>query len=575
MLGIYLRLSIEDEESNSIDNQLREGLAFAKKHHLKHKIYNEGKGVSGASALIARPVFKELLDDIEAGNINMVWSRNQNRISRSRVVFGKFLSAVDGKDVKVFFSDVEYDLNDPTAKLILGIFNEFNSYQVELQSQQTKKALLDNAKEGKAFGITPYGYTTDENGYFKINETESKIVKRIFALSLDGVGTRTIAQTLNDEGIPTRYNTINEGTITVKNKDTGKLTTRNKTAVRWAQNTVRGILKNTIYKGQRNWNDETFDLPQLQILDPHYWQKVNENLINNSNNRGKSVEHKYLLKGLLECFNCGRNYYGRTRVSKKDNYYMCSSKRYKNSTCNARSINIDVMESFIWDVMMSGNLYNKMIKTFADGGTEKRRNELSELIKSHRTKLDNLENERKRMINAVITGVLKENEVEGERKRITSAENDYSERLRKDSAELFELKNETRILEDINENLGYLKWNDEHYAKHLMRLDAKRKRDKAFKPSFNEKQRILKKYIRRILIGNDSGKSIYILTVKYNLPIADETYLIDYNYLSALNVNDMYFVPWNRELTRRFRPEKFIETNKNLIDYSVINWGSG
>ena len=72
----------------------------------------------------------------------------------------------------------------------------------------------------------------------------------------------------------------------------------------------------------------------------------------NRNNSGKKVNHKYLLKGLLECGICGRNMYGRTRENKKDHYYMCSSKRLKELKCSNRSINIDFIEKFIWEVVL-------------------------------------------------------------------------------------------------------------------------------------------------------------------------------------------------------------------------------
>lgn len=53
MLGIYTRLSKQDEESNSINNQLREGKQFATDFHYSDiKIYNEGEGVCWFNKII-------------------------------------------------------------------------------------------------------------------------------------------------------------------------------------------------------------------------------------------------------------------------------------------------------------------------------------------------------------------------------------------------------------------------------------------------------------------------------------------------------------------------------------------
>lgn len=208
-----------------------------------------------------------------------------------------------------------------------------------------------NAKEGKAHSsIYPYGYTKDENGFLVINEDEAKVVRRIYRDSLNGIGTNKIAENLTNEGIPTRYNKIGKGFIQTVNKDTGKITKTKKSDIRWSGNTIRSIIKNTIYKGERKFGGNIYESPA--VFDPKYWDKVNNNLSKNRNNSGKKVEHKYLLKGVLECGVCDRNMYGRSRISKKDHYYMCSSKRFKHLNCGNRSINIDFFEFWLWSYLI-------------------------------------------------------------------------------------------------------------------------------------------------------------------------------------------------------------------------------
>ena len=57
-LAIYVRLSKDDEESNSIENQIREGKDFASRQGLDYQVYNEGKGVSGTWSIEDRPALK-------------------------------------------------------------------------------------------------------------------------------------------------------------------------------------------------------------------------------------------------------------------------------------------------------------------------------------------------------------------------------------------------------------------------------------------------------------------------------------------------------------------------------------
>ena len=65
---------------------------------------------------------------------------------------------------------------------------------------------------------------------------------------------------------------------------------------------------------------------------------------------------------MLRCGRCGRNYYGRTRISKKDNYYTCSSKRITNHNCGNRSLNIDILDDIIWNKFIGNGELTKLIE---------------------------------------------------------------------------------------------------------------------------------------------------------------------------------------------------------------------
>jgi archaellum component FlaC len=141
------------------------------------------------------------------------------------------------------------------------------------------------------------------------------------------------------------------------------------------------------------------------IFDAQYWQQVNDNLKKNANNSGKVVSHKYLLKGLLRCGKCGRNMYGRTRVNKRDNYYLCSSKRYKNLNCGNRSINIDFLEKFIMSKFYGDyKLYDKVKEHFNSLNNNEELDRLGDKLKSHKAALKGLENKINKVMDAYEEG---------------------------------------------------------------------------------------------------------------------------------------------------------------------------
>jgi DNA invertase Pin-like site-specific DNA recombinase len=379
-IGIYTRLSRDDEQSSSIANQLREGKAFAKSKKFNNpKIYNEGGGVSGISDMESRPQLMQLIIDIKSGLISTVWMRSANRLDRNGLTFYVFIDAVKKNDVNVYFGDGDkLNFNDPATLLQSSILSSLNQYQAGLQSIQTKKALRDSANEGKAWGVIPYAYATDENKKIVINESQAKTVKKMFDLSLEGWGVGRISTYLNDNGIPTKYNGY-EGTMKNVNKYDKSVTTKDYKEIVWSAKTVLDILRNKWYIGTRIYSGVEYPTPP--IIDKVLFNKVGANLVKNRNNSGKKVEYRYLLKGLLRCGKCERNYYGRTRASKNDNFYMCSSKRVKALNCGSRAINIPYLETFvIKHLFQSKDLLNHL-KHLAndDNSLNELNNELTQL----------------------------------------------------------------------------------------------------------------------------------------------------------------------------------------------------
>lgn len=418
MLAIYTRLSVEDPKRNSssIKNQKREGKAFAKKHNLEYKIYDEGEGVSGAKPLDKRPILAQLMNDVDNGKIKALWARDRSRLARDSHLQALLNKSLEDASVDVYYEGKLYDHSDPTEKLIGIIKTGVNEFQRLNIKRQVKQTLRDSVIEGKAHGILPYGYMRDENKLLVVHDQEAEWVRKIFELSLKGNGTDKIAQFLNDSNVPTRLNG-HPGSLTLPNKRIVP-----KQSLKWAGNTVRNIIRNTIYKGKRNWSGEVFDCPA--IVDAEYWQKVNDNFKSNSNTRGRKVNHRYLLKGIIKCGRCGRNYYGRSRVDKSDHYYMCSSKRRGYENCGNRSINIGFIEELIWRHFFTDGVYLAYLKAHYQRVKETDQVKAIEAkIESLKADTKQLDRELENLIEAVRKGGLEEDDIRSSRTSIKSRKN--------------------------------------------------------------------------------------------------------------------------------------------------------
>ena len=89
--ALYLRLSRDDElqgESSSITTQRSMLRLYAKEHHLNVIDEYIDDGWSGTN--FERPSFQRMIEDIEAGKINCVVTKDLSRLGRNYIMTGQY-----------------------------------------------------------------------------------------------------------------------------------------------------------------------------------------------------------------------------------------------------------------------------------------------------------------------------------------------------------------------------------------------------------------------------------------------------------------------------------------------------
>ena len=113
--------------------------------------------------------------------------------------------------VRVFFylEDRERTLDSPIEKIMLSLTTFADELEREKARQRTYDAMLRKAKAGHVTGGRCFGDrnvdVVDASGNRshverQIEDQEAAVIRRIFALSVDGHGVKAIAKMLNDEG---------------------------------------------------------------------------------------------------------------------------------------------------------------------------------------------------------------------------------------------------------------------------------------------------------------------------------------------------------------------------------------
>lgn len=317
-VGLYMRLSREDgdkEESSSVTNQ-REMLKRYVSEQENFFIVKEyvDDGYTGTN--FDRPGFKQMIEDIEAGIIDTVITKDLSRLGRERLGVGhyseiyfpehniRYIALLDNIDT--YF---DAGMNDMAP--FKGVINDMYVRDI---SKKIRSSLIERKKAGNFLGVTaPYGYQKDPNNKFHliINEKEAEIVKRVFRLYLEGNGLTRIAQILTKDGVP----------VPGESRDIGK-TRRTALYSSWKQTTIRRILDNRVYLGElvqfkrRKINYKSkrrITVPEEEryicrgtheaIIDEESFNAVQNILKKNKSFKG--TKHDYLFKGLLFCSECG------------------------------------------------------------------------------------------------------------------------------------------------------------------------------------------------------------------------------------------------------------------------------
>lgn len=323
MLSIYCRVStdIQAEKGVSLESQESAGIELSRKLGLDYMIFKDA-GLSGSLPIDKRPGLESLIDHIQRGKITHLFVYDEDRLTRDVVQYHLLKSIFKEHNVRLYNINGYIDFTDDGVGLLGDMKNLFAAYERNKTRSRIKFTLEQSSKKGKWTGgkMLPFGYTKDSNKILIVNDSEAIWVKKIYEMCIDGIGTRRIANYLNEQGVKTR------------------------TDKKWADGTIHGILTNTIYYGDRRYKDTIIKAPS--IISKEIFKLAQESLKKNIHFTPVK-KYDYLLKGLVRCGFCGKTFYGRKRDTLKDNQYCCISSRYTKEFCGNRGINIDYLEGVV------------------------------------------------------------------------------------------------------------------------------------------------------------------------------------------------------------------------------------
>ena len=320
--GIYCRLSQDDGstgESGSIQTQKTLLTQYCQEHQIEIGGYYCDDGWSGTN--FDRPDFKRMLEDIEAGKINLVLVKDLSRFGREYAQMGLYIEHYfEEKGVRFISVAENIDSKNGTDNLVLPFTNVINSFYARQASTKTKAAHRARAKAGMYLGSrAPFGYLKDPNDrhHLIVDPEAADVVRSIFQMFAEGIGYVRMTKILRERKILNPQAYFNQN-----NPDYYKNSDYWRKPFDWHATSIRAILNNPVYLGKvvfgRRKTKGFFDKRCVEadesewivtenthepLISQELWDTVHQMM--QSRRRENSSGKVQPFAGLVKCADCG------------------------------------------------------------------------------------------------------------------------------------------------------------------------------------------------------------------------------------------------------------------------------
>ncbi|HVU63918.1 MAG TPA: recombinase family protein [Phycisphaerales bacterium] len=352
--AVYCRVSNDDGLSQaftSLDAQRASGEAFVQAHQgegwrcLPERF--EDGGYSGGT--LERPALQRLLEQVEAGEVDVICVYKLDRLTRSIRDFGTLAGVLEKKHVAIVSVTQSIDTGTSMGRLMMHVLLSFAAFERELASERTRDKIALTRQRGQwSGGRPPLGYDI-ANPTLVVNEPEAVQVRLLYGKYLEIRSLSKLIDWASERGI--------------KNKRWTSRSGESLGGCAFVKSTMAQLLSNPVYIGRVPHKGTTYPGLHPAIVDAQVFKRVQELLAENGRAGPSRVRNKFggILKGVLRCGRCGgAMVHGVTRKNNgiEHRYYSCLTKQaYGARRCAGGAVPAAQIERFVID---------KVRDTFAD-----------------------------------------------------------------------------------------------------------------------------------------------------------------------------------------------------------------
>ena len=270
--AIYTRKSSDeglDQAFNSLDAQREACEAYIKSQ--KHEgwkvlptMYDDG-GASGGN--LERPSLQRLLDDVDAGRVDMIVVYKIDRLTRSLNDFSKLIERLEKAEASFVSVTQAFNTSTSMGRLTLNVLLSFAQFEREVTAERIRDKIAASKKKGMWMGgRVPLGYKKRDGGLV-IDEAEAATVRSLFAEYLTLGCVRRLKGFADEQGLKTKRHKFLSG------QESG--------GVSFSRGRLYHLLSNPIYIGKIRHLEEVYEGLHDPILDTGLWDAVQQRLATN------------------------------------------------------------------------------------------------------------------------------------------------------------------------------------------------------------------------------------------------------------------------------------------------------
>ena len=361
---LYERLSRDDNmdgESYSIGNQKKLLIKVAKEKGYTNLVHFFDDGISGVT--MDRPGFADMIQQLEQGKAAAVFVKDLSRLGRNYIEVGRLTEEFfPNHDIRLVAVSDNIDTDEGENELapIRNLFNEWYARDIS-KKQRISNKIKGNA--GEPMGQPPYGYIKDPENPKRwiVDEEAAQVVRRIYRMTLEGVGTEQIAAKLEEDGILTPRAYWHSKGINRPGK------VKDLPPTHWNSSSVIKMLSVQEYCGdilnfktysksyknkkrlendRENW--AIFKDVHEPIIERAVFEQVQQKRGKMRKRQAKDGERS-MFSGLLVCADCGSNlHFHFNQGNPEIKYFNCSNYKGNRGTCGSTHyVRVDFLEQVV------------------------------------------------------------------------------------------------------------------------------------------------------------------------------------------------------------------------------------